>query len=193
MANAVAAATIKQKPLSVWEVLLPIIFIFSYIKSRESREVIAQNVMFTKKMAMQAALDMLKNGQSRESVMGRIRSKTQEMIASVPGGIYSADIRREQLKEIDLLVDHYCSLLNSEGNDYNTLVFNAYRTPGRLADFFMRLQKAEESVGLAARKTLGKNADIHALERMKAAMQGSRLKMTEKIFGPRLRSQNAQQ
>lgn len=193
MANAVAAATIKQKPLSVWEVLLPIIFIFSYIKSRESREVIAQNVMFTKKMAMQAALDMLKNDQSRESVMGRIRFKTQEMIASVPGGIYSADIRREQLKEIDLLVDHYCSLLNSEGNDYNTLVFNAYRTPGRLADFFMRLQKAEESVGLAARKTLGKNADIHALERMKAAMQGSRLKMTEKIFGPRLRSQNAQQ
>lgn len=193
MANAVAAATIKQKPLSVWEVLLPIIFIFSYIKSRESREVIAQNVMFTKKMAMQAALDMQKNDQSRESVMGRIRSKTQEMIASVPGGIYSADIRREQLKEIDLLVDHYCSLLNSEGNDYNTLVFNAYRTPGRLADFFMRLQKAEESVGLAARKTLGKNADIHALERMKAAMQGSRLKMTEKIFGPRLHSQNAQQ
>jgi hypothetical protein len=193
MARAVAAATIKQKPLSVWEVLLPIIFIFSYIKSRESREIIAQNVMFTKEMAMQAALDMLKNGQSRESVMGRIRSKTQEMIASVPGGIYSADIRREQLKEIDLLVDHYCSLLNSEGNDYNTLVFNAYRTPGRLTDFFMRLQKAEESVGLAARKTLGKNADIHALERMKAAMQGSRLKMTEKIFDARLRSQNAQQ
>ena len=193
MARSVAAATIKQKPLSVWEVLLPIIFIFSYIKSRESREVIAQNVMFTKKMAMQAALDMLKNGQSRESAMGRIRSTTQEMIASVPGGIYSADIRREQLKEIDLLVDHYCSLLNSEGNDYNTLVFNAYRTSGRLTDFFMRLQKAEESVGLAARKTLGKNADIHALERMKAAMQGSRLKMTEKIFDARLRSQNAQQ
>ena len=65
LARAVAAATIKQKPLSVWEVLLPIIFIFSYIKSRESREVIAQNVMFTKKMAMQAALDMLKNDQSR--------------------------------------------------------------------------------------------------------------------------------
>lgn len=191
IARSVAAATIKPRPLSVWEVILPIIFIYSYMKSRETREVIAQNVMFTKKMAMQAAFDMQKKGQTRESVMGRVRSKTQDMIASIPGGIYSADIRREQLKEIDLLVDHYCSLLNSEGDDYDTLVFNAYRTPGRLADFFKRLQKAEESVGLAARNTLGRNADAHALQRMKAALQNSRLKMTEKIFGTRLRSQNA--
>lgn len=193
IARLVAAATIKQRPLSVWEVILPIIFLFSYMKSRETREVLAQNIMFTKKMAVQAAFDFLQKGQTRESVMGRVRSKTQDMIASVPGGIYSAEIRREQLKEIELLVDHYSSLLNSEGNDYNALVFNAYRTPGRLAEFFRRLEKAEESVGRAARNTLGKNADTHALERMKAALRNSRLKMTEKIFSAPLRSQNAQQ
>ena len=188
-----AAASIKAKPFTVWEVTIPIIFIFGYMKSKETREVFAQNVMFTKKMAIQAAFDMLKKGQTRESVMERIRSKTQDMIASVPDGIYSAEIRREQLKEIDLLIDHYCRLLNSQGNDYDSLVLNAYQTPDRLADFFERLQEAEDGVGRAARNTLGGSADTPTLERMKAAMKKSRLKETEKIFGTRLPSQNAQQ
>jgi hypothetical protein len=191
-ARSVALATIKPKPFSVWEVTIPIIFIFSYMKSKETREVFVQNVMFTKKMAMQAAFDMLKKDQTRQSVMERIRSKTRDMIASIPDGIYSAEIRQEQLKEIDLLVDHYSRLLNSQGDDYDSLVLNAYRTPDRLADFFERLQEAEEGVGRAARNTLGGNADTHTLERMKAAMKNSRLKETEKIFGTRLRSQNAQ-
>jgi hypothetical protein len=191
-ARSVALATIKPKPFSVWEVTIPIIFIFSYMKSKETREVFVQNVMFTKKMAIQAAFDILQKGQTRESVMERIRSKTREMIASVPGGIYSAEIRREQLKEIDLLVDHYSRLLNSQGNDYDSLVLNAYQAPDRLADFFERLQQAEDSVGRAARSTLGGSADTPTLERMKAAMKKSRLKETEKIFGTRLPSQNAQ-
>ena len=191
-ARSVALATIKPKPFSVWEVTIPIIFIFSYMKSKETREVFVQNVMFTKKMAIQAAFDILKKGQARESVMERIRSKTREMIASVPGGIYSAEIRREQLKEIDLLIDHYSRLLNSQGNDYDSLVLNAYQAPDRLADFFERLQQAEDSVGRAAHNTLGGSADTPTLERMKAAMKKSRLKETERIFGTRLPSQNAQ-
>jgi hypothetical protein len=191
-ARSVALAVIKPKPFSVWEVLIPIIFIFGYMKSKETREVFAQNVLFTKKLALQAAFDMLKKGQTRESVMQRIRSTTREMIAEIPGGIYSAEIRREQLKEIDLLVDHYHRLLNSEGDDYDSLVFNAYRTPQRLADFFERLQKAEERVGRAAQSTLGANADTATLDRMNAALRDIRYKFTEKIFDTRLQSQNAQ-
>jgi len=193
IARSVALAVIKPKPLSVWEVIIPILFIFGYMKSKESREVFAQNILFTKKMAMQAALDMLKKGQTRESVMERIESKTRDMIASVPGGIYSEEIRREQLKEIDLLFNHYCRLMNSEGDDYNSLVFNTYRTPDQLADFFRQLQDAEDRVGRAAHNTLGSDADTHTLESMQAAMKKSRFKETEKIFGTPLRSQYAQQ
>ena len=192
MARAVALATIKPRPFSVWEVLIPIIFIFGYMRSKETREVFTQNVLFTKKMAMQAAFDMLKKDQTRESVMERIRSKTREMIATIPGGIYSEEIRQEQLKEIELLVDHYCRLLNSDGDDYDSLVFNAYQTPQRLTDFFERLQKAEENVGLAAHNTLGGDADTATLERMNIALRNTRLKVTEKIFNTRLQSQNAQ-
>ena len=183
IARSVALAVIQTKPLSVWEVIIPILFIFGYMKSKETREVFAQNVLFTKKMAMQAALDMLKKGQTREFVMERIRSKTREMITSIPGGIYSEEIRREQLKEIDLLIDHYYKLMNSEGDNYDSLVFNAYRTPRGLADFFERLQQAEEEVARAAHNTLGGNADTRTLEKMKAVTRKFRIKETEKIFG----------
>jgi len=54
------------------------------------------------------------------------------------------------------------------------------------------LQEAEDSVGRAAHNTLGGSADTPTLERMKAAMKKSRLKETEKIFGTRLPSQNAE-
>jgi hypothetical protein len=192
VARSVALAVIQPKPFSVWEVLIPILFIFGYMRSKEQREVFAQNVLFTKKMALQAAFDMFKKDHTRETEMEQIRSKTREMIATIPGGIYSAEIRQEQLKEIDLLVDHYGRLLNSEGDDYDSLVFNAYRKPQRLSDFFERLQEAEERVGRAAHNTLGDNADTPTLERMNAALRNTRLKITEKIFNPRLRSQNAQ-
>jgi hypothetical protein len=191
-ARSIALAVIRPKPFSVWEVLIPIIFIFGYMKSKETREVFAQNVLFTKKLAMQAAFDMLKKGQTRESVLEPIRSKTREMISEIPGGIYSEKIRQEQLKEIELLVDHYCRLLKSEGDDYNSLVFNAYRTPQRLTDFFEQLQKAEESVGRAAHSTLGSNADTPTLDKMNAAQRNIRLSLTEKIFNMRSQSQNAQ-
>jgi hypothetical protein len=192
IARGVALAAINPRPFSVWEVLIPILFIFGYLKSKETREIFTQNVLFTKKMAMQAAFDMLKKGQNRESIMEPIRTKTKEMIAAIPDGIYSEEIRQEQLKEIDLLFDHYCRLLSSEGEDYDSLVFNAYRTPERLADFFEQLQKAEESVGRAAYNTLGGDADTPTLERMNAALRNSRRKVTEKIFHARLPSQNAQ-
>ena len=193
IARSVALAVIQPKPFSVWEVLIPILFIFGFMRSREVREVFAQNLLFTKKMALQAAFDMLKKGHTREGEMDRVRSKTKEMVASIPGGIYSDEIRQEQLKEIDLLVDHYCRLLESTGDDYDSLVFNAYQTPEQLVHFYERLQKFEEEVGAAAQNTLGADADTHTLERMKAALKKYRLKETKKIFDTQLRSQNAQQ
>jgi hypothetical protein len=193
IARSVALATIKPRPFSVWEVLIPIIFIFGYMKSKETREVFAQNVMFTKKMALQTAFDMFKKGDTREAGMERIRSKTKDMIESIPDGIYSDEIRQEQLKEMGLLVDHYCRLLESTGDDYDSLVFNAYQTPEQLVNFYERLQKAEDGVGRAAQNTLGGNADGRTLERMNTALRNSRRKVTEKIFSTHLRSQNAQQ
>jgi hypothetical protein len=182
VAKSVALQAIKPKPFSVWEVLIPVIFILSYMRAKESRETFTQNLLFTKKLALEAAYDMVKKEQSREAVMARVRSHTESLLASVPAGVYSDEIRREQIKEIDLLIDHYCRLIRAEGGDYAALVINAYQTKEAYCAFHEKLRSAEINVTEAARRTLGVQADSDIAARIEAATDRLRLAEVEKIF-----------
>jgi hypothetical protein len=132
-AQAITAKVMRPKPLTVWDVMIPIIFIMNYMDSKKRRELFAENLMFTKKLALEAARDLLGKGQSREQVSAMIEQKTSSVLASENTGIYSEEIRQSQIKEIDVLIDHYLKLLNAEGKDYSSLVINAYsRLPPKM-------------------------------------------------------------
>ncbi len=182
MAKSVAIQAIKPKPFSVWEVMIPVIFILSYMRTRENREIFAQNLLFTKKMALEAAFDMVKKEQSREVVMNRINSKTEGLLSSVPDGVYSDAIRQEQLKEIDLLIDHYCRLLKAAGKDYAALVMEAYQTKAAYIDLQEKLKAAEKKVTEAARQTLGTQTDSDMVARIETATDRLRREEVETIF-----------
>jgi hypothetical protein len=55
MARAISALLIQSKPISVWEIMIPVIFILNFAKTKQSREVFVQNHLFTKNMALKAA------------------------------------------------------------------------------------------------------------------------------------------
>jgi hypothetical protein len=182
MAQGVAVSLIRPKPLTVWEIMIPVIFILNYVKLKHSREIFVQNQMFTKKMALDAALDMLKKDASKERVMEQIRAKTEELVSSVPGGIYSDDIRRQQLIEIDLLIDHYSRLLNAVGQDYAALVTHVYQTADSYASFLEALGTAEKDVISAARRTLGSQTDMAAADKIESITENMRVAEVNKIF-----------
>ena len=182
MAQGLAASLIRPKTLTVWEIMIPVIFILNYAKLKQSREVFIQNQMFTKKMALDAALDMKKKDASKETVMAQIQSKTKELVSSVPGGIYSDDIRRQQLKEIDLLVDHYTRLLNAVGKDYASLVTHAYQTAADYSSFLDVLKSAENEVMGAARRTLGDQTDMETAVKIESITANMRTAEVKKIF-----------
>ncbi|MEJ2168638.1 MAG: NF038143 family protein [Desulfobacterales bacterium] len=184
VANSVALQAIKPKPFSVWEVLIPVIFILSFMRSKEQRETFAQNLMFTKKMALEAAFEMLKRGQSKEAAMSRIAAETQDLLTSIPNAVYSDAIRQKQLEEIDLLIDHYCRLMRAEGTDYATLVADAYKTREDYAAFQAQLVLAERAVTHAARETLGSRTDHHTAARIEAATEKFRQQEAETIYSP---------
>ena len=152
------------------------------MRAKESREIFTQNLLFTKKLALEAAFDMVKKEQSREAVMARVRSQTERLLSSVPAGVYSDEIRREQIKEIDLLIDHYWRLIRAEGSDYAALVVNAYQTKEAYRAFHEKLRSAEINVTEAARRTLGVQADSDMAARIEAATDRLRLAEVEKIF-----------
>lgn len=183
LAKAVAITVITQKPFTVWEATIPIIFIMSYMRFKGTREVFAKNFLFTKNMAMEAALDMIKKGLSREEVMSRIKDNTNSVLTSTKEGVYSEEIRQRQLKEIDLLIDHYCKLLEAEGKDYASLVINAYHRRKDYSAFLRQLKDAEKQVTHAANQTLGEKADHGIVFRIEEATDRIRTRELEKIFG----------
>jgi hypothetical protein len=182
MAKSIAFQAIKPKPFSVWEVLIPVIFILSFMRSKEQREIFAQNLMFTKKMALEAAFEMLHKKQSKEAVLRRIASKTQDLLASVAGGVYSEAIRQKQMQEIDLLIDHYGKLMGGDGGNYVTLVASAYRTREDYEVFLDRLTSAERRVTEAARETLGNQTDDQMVARIDTASDRFRRQEVETIY-----------
>jgi hypothetical protein len=192
MAQGLALSLIRPKTLTVWEIMLPIIFILNFMKLKQSREIFVQNQMFTKKMALDAALDIKKKNASKETVMAQIQAKTKEMVSSVPGGIYSDDIRRQQLKEIDLLVDHYTRLLNAEGQDYPSLVTDAYQTAADYSSFLEALKSAENEVMGAARRTLGDQTDVATAAKIESITASMRAAEVNNIFSSESQPQDAE-
>ncbi|MCJ7712988.1 NF038143 family protein [Candidatus Bathyarchaeota archaeon] len=183
MARSATLQVMKPKPFSVWEVLIPVIFILNYMRVKEQRELFTQNLIFTKKLAMDAALDMAKNNLNKSEALAKIDNQTKAVIAHVDKNIYSEEIRQCQIDEIDLLIDHFHRLLDINGEDYTTLIINAYQTKNNYIAFANKLKNAEKKVTSAACKTLGDKTDTSTLANLESAIDLIRQKEADKIFG----------
>jgi len=183
LAKSVASAVIGQSPVTAWDVLIPIVFVFNVLKFKRAREIFTLNFLFTKKLALQGAFDMLKKGQSREDVLRQIRDQTSQILASDKKGIYSIKIRQKQMREMELLLDHYFRLLNAEGKDYRSMVRNAYRTPQDFAAFIKELEGIEREVNRAASQTVGTASALDIISKMEETAGRLRATQVEKIFG----------
>jgi hypothetical protein len=183
IAKSIALSVMESKPLGVWDVTIPVIFILNFMKQKHRRELFAQNLLFTKKLALEAALDIKKNGISRETALTHIEAKTSELLDRVKKGLYSEKIRRQQIKEIETLIDHYCRLLEAQGEDYPTMVVNAYPNAKDYLSFLGQLKAAEKEVIIAAKQTLGDLTDENMAARIETAINRIRQNQAREIFG----------
>lgn len=181
-ANSVALAVIKARPFTVWEVMMPLLLVFNYARSKSDREIFSKNLLFTKELALKAALDMLKDDQSKEAAISSIEEKTHRLLSSVKNGIYSDTIRRKQIQEIDLLIDHYCKLLSVEGDKHKSLVVNAYQSLENYTAFLGQLKEIEKEVNSAALQTLGTRGNPETVSKIEEAANRVRMAIAQKIF-----------
>jgi len=184
LAKTVASAVIGQSPVTVWDVLIPIVFVFNVLKFKRAREIFALNFLFTKKLALQGAFDMIKTGQSREDALAQIRNRTSEVLASDKKGIYSIKIRQKQMREVELLLDHYTRLLNADGKDYGSMVRNAYLTRKDYGAFSKQLEGIEKEVNRAAGQTVKTASAPDIILKMEEATARLRAAKAENIFPP---------
>jgi len=183
LAKAVARSIVKMPDITIWAFMIPFIFIFNFLRYKRVSETFVLNFLFTKKLALDAALDIMKNDQSRQDVLARIEDRTSDILAADRGGVYSDKIRRQQMNEINLLLDHYLKLLDAQGNNYQSLVKDAYQTQDNYTAFLRELTLAEKAVNRVAIQTVGRTeAASELVSGMEKAAEGIRIEEAEKIF-----------
>jgi hypothetical protein len=182
LARSVAITAQRLRPFSVWEVLIPIVFILGYMRSRQQREMFVQNFIFTKKLALNAARDMRLDALSHDQVFERIETKTKKLLETLESNIYSEAIRQAQLAEIQLLIPHYQRLFDTECRRYADCITAAYPMRKAYVSFLDNLRQAENAVAAAAVKTVGDQADLEMVKRIETRSHQLRLKEADRFY-----------
>jgi hypothetical protein len=123
-AREVALGVIIKRPMTTWHYLLPGMFIFDYFKRNRVIRDYSQHFMFPRQLAI-AAARLIIDGKEREACFSQIEDEIKDWLNAIK--LYSEGLARSQMAVVHLLTDHYLNLLNTEGDDYQSLVRNTYQ------------------------------------------------------------------
>jgi hypothetical protein len=153
----VATRIIIGRPFSVWLYLIPFIFVVELLKRKRETEIFTENVMFPKKLALDAALE-INNGGDRGTRVAQIEYQTRARLTTQK--FYSLEVHQKQMTMVNLLIDHYLKLLNAEGGNYESLLTNAYQTRDNYEAFMGQLSAALRAIDQAIYKLAGESDEM---------------------------------
>jgi hypothetical protein len=160
-------------------ILIPIVFVhylYRYHKFQAAVEVFTREFMFTKDRALNAAFDIAGGAQTRAEALNHLEKETG-------ASAQFKAISNKQIREINLLIDHYLRLLGAEGDSYESLVRNAYQTKTSYKHFLNLLKKAEQEVNKAVMLAFGEKADVSEIvSRMESISETLRIEEVRAIF-----------
>jgi hypothetical protein len=133
------------------------------VRMRRNLKLTRNNLLFTKQLAFDAARN-ISMGKNRTLEMNSIEMKTKNILAREKKGFYTEKVRRKQLQEIALLIDHYLGLLTAKSTSYSEMVKALYQSKKNYLSFLSKLQKAEQAVIQAAIITMSRGSRKDRLE-----------------------------
>ena len=105
------------------------------------------------------------------------------MLAADSKGVYSDKVRQKQLREIDLLIGHYHSLIMSEGKTFEAMAKGAYKDRESYLEFVRQINRAETEVNHTALQAVGKNDAARLfVSKMEKAVEEVRRLDADKYF-----------
>lgn len=135
LAGFVAGHVIENPQLSIWMILIPVIFVhffYRFNKVTNGRKEFRHNFMITRRRALEAAFDGLESGKNPDP-------NQLCRLSSVPEAIYS-----EYTVWLKVLLQHYKDLLETEGNSGEDLIRSVYKTRSNYLLFLNQLKNAEK-------------------------------------------------
>lgn len=164
-------------------IFLPYLF-YDYIRLRATLILTRKNFLFTKQLAFRAAKE-ISRGKDRALEIRLIETKTKTILDKETKGYYTEKIRRRQLHEIQVLIDHYLQLSNSNGTTYPEMIQAAYPSKKQYLLFVNQLQHIEQEVIEAAITTMRKGTRKDRLDwfgRVQETFKKTRIEEVEQIF-----------
>ncbi|MEJ2157434.1 MAG: NF038143 family protein [Desulfobacteraceae bacterium] len=136
-AQRLSERVIFKPPLTVWYILIPVIFVYYFYrlnKYANGRKDFVRHYMKSRRQAIEAAADSVAGDgpPAIDTLMDHIRLPAEAM----------KTYRRFAL----VLAEHYADLLKAAGRDYEALVRSAYRTRGNYLIFLNRLGQMEKEL-----------------------------------------------
>ena len=167
-----------------WRVLFPLSLLVDYIRFRKRLILIRKNLLFTKRLATNAAREIFR-GKNRVVEERLIEIKTKELLDKERKGLYAEKVRRKQLHEIGLLIDHYLRLLNSNETNHTNMIRVSYQSKKKHLSFLNELQQIEQEVIQASIMSVRKGSKKDRLSWFKKVQETSnkiRMEEVERIF-----------
>ena len=167
-----------------WRVLFLPYFLVHYIYYKKNLILTRKNLLFTKRMAFDASKEIV-GGESHAMQIRLIEIKTKKLLDKQKKGYYTEKLRRKQMQEIELLIDHYLHLLNSKEKRYGQMIRTTYGSRQKYLAFLNRLQKAEQEVIQAAVTSMKKGSKQERLawfRRVEEVSKEARGGEVEQIF-----------
>jgi len=147
----------RKSEKSGWKKLLLPLLLSEYLLFRRKHKLTRKNLLFTKLLAFKAAREIFQ-GKPRAEELRFIEIETKKLLEQEKTGFYTEKIRRKQLQEIELLVDHYLGLFNSNRAKFPEMLKASYQSSENYLNFLSKLHRAEQEVIQATISTMRKGS-----------------------------------
>jgi hypothetical protein len=134
-ADSLAIKIVERPTLSVWMILIPIVFLYYFYRFKkfaEGRKEFVKNYMISRKQALSKAME-------------RVNGDKKAGVAEIPDTIgLNGDTKKYYSELLVALFDHYVRLLQSSGESYQELVKSAYGSSSEFTVFLNNLTRIED-------------------------------------------------
>ena len=174
-AGKLALQVIEKPKLSVWMILIPIIFVYYFYRLQRfstGRKTFAEHYMISINRAINEAEAVIEEG------------KTPDPAALAGLSDVPESIRDRQTKVYHVLLEHYIDLLKADGDDYESLIRTAYGSLTNCLLYCNRINQVEKErnkalIPIMSQTTEGVDEIIENIERYSETF---RREMAERIF-----------
>lgn len=145
-ADKVARSLVRMRKVkSGWGVMFIPNWFYEMVHCRRNLAKTRKNLLFTRQKAFKAAKEIMK-GEDRSLQIGVIEIETRDLLDREKKGYYTDKVRRKQIQEIEVLIDHFLALLRTESRTNDEAIGKAYPTQKQYLSFLRKLERAEEEV-----------------------------------------------